>query len=83
MKEKIAKWYKQGLWTAQMVQDAVTKKKLTADEAAEILAADGGTVCSPFDSGILLSTGKDATVLDVIESQVTYTAMMTDTLLEE
>ena len=44
MKEKIAKWYKQGLWTAQMVQDAVTKKKLTADEAAEILAADGGTV---------------------------------------
>ena len=41
MKEKIAKWYKQGLWTAQMVQDAVTKKKLTSDEAAEILAADG------------------------------------------
>ena len=40
MKEKIAKWYKQGLWTAKMVQDAVTKKKLTADEAAEILAAD-------------------------------------------
>ena len=40
MKEKIAKWYKQGLWTAQMVQDAVTKKKLTADDAAEVLAAD-------------------------------------------
>ena len=40
MKEKIAKWYRQGLWTAQMVQDAVTKKKLTADDAAEILAAD-------------------------------------------
>ena len=39
MKEKIAKWYKQGLWTAQMVQNAVTKGKLTADEAAEILAA--------------------------------------------
>ena len=39
MKEKIAKWYKQGLWTAQMVQDAVTKGKLTADEAAEILSA--------------------------------------------
>ena len=38
MKEKIAKWYKQGLWTAKMVQDAVTKEKLTADEAAEILA---------------------------------------------
>ena len=40
MKEKIAKWYKQGLWTAQMVQDAVTKKKLTDEEAAEILSAD-------------------------------------------
>ena len=40
MKEKIAKWYKQGLWTAQMVQNAVTKGKLTADDAAEILAAN-------------------------------------------
>ena len=40
MFEKIKKWYKQGLWTAQMVQDAVTKGKLTADEAAEILSAD-------------------------------------------
>ena len=40
MFEKIAKWYRQGLWTAQMVQDAVAKKKLTSDEAAEILAAD-------------------------------------------
>ena len=40
MKEKIAKWYKQGLWTAQMVQNAVTKGKLTAEEAAEILSAD-------------------------------------------
>ena len=40
MKEKIAKWYKQGLWTAQMVQNAVKKGVLTADEAAEILSAD-------------------------------------------
>ena len=38
MKEKIAKWYKQGLWTAKMVQDAVTKGKLTEEEAEEILA---------------------------------------------
>ena len=44
MFEKIKKWYKQGLWTAQMVQNAVTKGKLTAEEAAEILSADGGTV---------------------------------------
>lgn len=38
MKEKIAKWYKQGLWTAEMVQDAVDRGFLTADEAAEILS---------------------------------------------
>ena len=38
MKEKIEKWYRQGLWTKAMVQNAVTKGKLTADEAAEILA---------------------------------------------
>ena len=62
---------------------------LTDKDHAEGVAYNGtpylfadGTVCSPFDSGILLSTGTDATVLDVIESQVTYTAMMTDTLLE-
>ena len=44
MYEKIKRWYKQGLWTAQMVQNAVTKGVLTADEAAEILASDGETV---------------------------------------
>ena len=37
MKERIAKWYKMGLWTAEMVQNAVEKGKLTLDEAAEIL----------------------------------------------
>ena len=44
MYEKIKRWYKQGLWTKAMVQNAVTKGKLTADEAAEILSADGETV---------------------------------------
>jgi hypothetical protein len=37
MKEKIAKWYKQGLWDADMVQNAVEKGILTTEEAAEIL----------------------------------------------
>ena len=37
MYEKIKRWYKQGLWTAAMVQNAVKKGVLTADEAAEIL----------------------------------------------
>ena len=39
MKEKIAKWYKQGLWDAEKVQNAVKKGVLTAEEAAEILSA--------------------------------------------
>ena len=34
---KIKKWYEQGLWTEVMVQNAVNKGVLTADEAAEIL----------------------------------------------
>lgn len=37
MKEKIEKWYKQGLWTAEIVLNAVKKGILTEDEAAEIL----------------------------------------------
>ena len=37
MKEKIAKWYKQGLWSADMVLNAVKKGILTDNEAAEIL----------------------------------------------
>ena len=37
MKDKIAKWYKQGLWSAEMVQNAVDKGVLTEDAAAEIL----------------------------------------------
>ena len=40
MFEKIKKWYKQGLWTAQMVRNAVEKGKLTEAEAAEILSSD-------------------------------------------
>ena len=39
MKERIAKWYKQGLWTAEMVQNAVDKGILKPEEAAAILAA--------------------------------------------
>ena len=39
MKEKIAKWYKQGLWTESMVMKAVEKGVLTEAEATEILAA--------------------------------------------
>lgn len=38
MKEKIALWYAQGLWTAEMVQNAVAKKLLTQEETDEILA---------------------------------------------
>lgn len=37
MKEKIALWYAQGLWTAEMVQNAVEKGLLMQEEANEIL----------------------------------------------
>lgn len=38
MYEKIKKWYKQGLWSADMVRNAVDKGILTEDEASEILS---------------------------------------------
>lgn len=37
MKEKIKKWYEQGLWTAEMVRNAVVKGKLTEEEYREIV----------------------------------------------
>jgi uncharacterized XkdX family phage protein len=37
MFEKIKKWYKQGLWTAEMVNKAVEKGVITPEEAAEIM----------------------------------------------
>lgn len=37
MYEKIKKWYKQGLWTAEMVQNAVEKGIITAEQSKEIL----------------------------------------------
>ena len=37
-KEKVAKWYKQGLWSADMIQNAVKKGALTDEEAKDILS---------------------------------------------
>lgn len=37
MKEKIMKWYKQGLWTAEMVRNAYVKGILTFYEYTEIV----------------------------------------------
>lgn len=34
--EKVARWYKQGLWSARMVDDAVSKGSLTKSQAAKI-----------------------------------------------
>ena len=39
MFEKIMKWYKQGLWTMTMVQNAETKGVLTSEQVIEILAS--------------------------------------------
>lgn len=37
MKDKIMKWFKMGLWTEKMVQDAAAKNVLTEEEVNEIL----------------------------------------------
>ncbi len=39
MKENIVRWYRQGLWSAKMVHDAVDKKIITEADYQEILAA--------------------------------------------
>ena len=39
MKAKIEKWYKQGLWTAAMVANAVAKGIITAGDYEEITGA--------------------------------------------
>lgn len=40
MKEKIAKWYKQGLWTAEMVRNAVEKGLITEEDYKEIVGEE-------------------------------------------
>jgi hypothetical protein len=40
MKEKIARWYRQGLWTAEMVRNAVDKGIITAENYAEIVGQE-------------------------------------------
>ena len=39
MFDKISKWYKQGLWTTTMVNNAVLKGILTEEEASKIFAS--------------------------------------------
>lgn len=39
MKDKITLWYMQGLWTAQMVQNAVAKGIITQEDYSEIVEA--------------------------------------------
>lgn len=43
MYEKIKRWYKQGLWTAAMVQAATDKGVITQEQADEIIGKDKGT----------------------------------------
>lgn len=35
-KDKVKQWYKWGMWTVDMVKNAVAKGKLTADDYKEI-----------------------------------------------
>lgn len=43
MFNKIQKWYNQGLWTAEMVQQAYTKGVLTSGELSQILNTSAST----------------------------------------
>jgi len=38
MFEKIKRWYEMGLWTAEMVRQAVEKGVITQEQAEEILS---------------------------------------------
>ena len=40
MKSKIEKWYKQGLWTAEMVRNAAQKGVITEKDYCEITGAE-------------------------------------------
>ena len=40
MKERIMKWYKFGLWTREMVQDAVNKGIISIDDMIEIIGEE-------------------------------------------
>lgn len=40
MKEKITKWYKQGLWSVDMVRNAVQKSVITEEDFTEITGKD-------------------------------------------
>ena len=42
MKEKVKSWYKFGLWTKEMVHNAVVKTVLTAAEYQEITGEEYG-----------------------------------------
>lgn len=37
MFEKIRRWYRQGLWSEKMVQNAAVKGVITPEQAAEII----------------------------------------------
>lgn len=43
MNDKIERWYKQGLWTAEMVQAAADKGVITQAQADEIMCEGAGT----------------------------------------
>lgn len=40
MFEKIKKWYKQGLWTVEMVRNAVEKGVITEEQFRKIIRGD-------------------------------------------
>ena len=66
MKEKIVKWYKQGLWSKMMVANAVAKKMLTVEEYTEITGKDG----SQLNTDVPPSTAELAAENKLLKQQV-------------
>ena len=60
-------------------KDAVVVDVLPEGNIAHYLYVDGEFIYSPLDPVVMTA---EPTQLDIIEAQVTYTAMMTNTLLE-
>ncbi len=65
MKNKIAKWYNQGLWTAAMVANAVKKGDITTTDYEEITSTNADTIPTPDPDAI-----SDSEALRIITGEV-------------
>lgn len=68
-----------GIYHCEFPADIITVPSIPEGKIADYLYVDGNFVYNPLPK---IKTTETPSQLDKIEAQVTYTAMMTDTLLE-